>query len=144
MWCIIYYIQNLIRHLKFVEDESQQMAYDDQKLSVTQFRAELERYVIEKSMYTALMYRICVCSTFFRDVCQLHAEVHSIEAAEEQFSRQMEEIQASVSYIVDLHMYCIYYPVMQNLWEELIHGYSNLFCLPPFQFNFHMYTYVRA
>ena len=37
--------QNLVRHLKFVEDESQQMAYDDQKLSVTQFRAELERWV---------------------------------------------------------------------------------------------------
>lgn len=60
----MYYIQNLMRHLKFVEDESQQMAYDDQKLSVTQFRAELERYVIEISMYTALMYRTCLCSTF--------------------------------------------------------------------------------
>lgn len=43
----MYYIQNLMRHIKFVEDESQQMAYDDQKLSLTQFRAELERYVIE-------------------------------------------------------------------------------------------------
>lgn len=39
-------IQNLMRHLKLVEDESQQMAYDDQKLSLTQFRAELERCVI--------------------------------------------------------------------------------------------------
>lgn len=117
----MYYIQNLMRHIKFVEDESQQMAYDDQKLSLTQFRAELERYVIEMGMYTALMYRTCVCSTLSRDVYQLHAEVHSIEATEEQFSRQMEEIQASVSYTVDLHtcIHCIHYPMTHNLWEEL-------------------------
>lgn len=45
------YLQNLMRHLKFVEDESQQMAYDDQKLSLTQFKSELERYVIEMSIF---------------------------------------------------------------------------------------------
>ena len=35
--------QNLMRHLKLVEDESQQMVYDDQRLPLSQFREELER-----------------------------------------------------------------------------------------------------
>ena len=35
--------QNLMRHLKLVEDECQQMTYDDQTLAYSQFRDGLER-----------------------------------------------------------------------------------------------------
>ena len=36
-------VQNLLRHLKYVEEESQQMCYDDQKLSLSHFKSELDR-----------------------------------------------------------------------------------------------------
>jgi chromosome segregation ATPase len=62
-------IQNLLRHLKYVEKEAQQVAYDDQDLLFSQLRSDLER-----------------------DVHQLQTQVQSIEFANEHFVQQSETI----------------------------------------------------
>ena len=43
-----------MRHLKLVEDESQQMAYDDQTLAYSQFRDGLERCGIYTCTHTCI------------------------------------------------------------------------------------------
>ena len=41
----ILYMQNLVRHLKFVAKESQEVAYGDQQMLFSQPKSELERYI---------------------------------------------------------------------------------------------------
>ena len=45
-------MQNLVRHLKFVAKEAQEVAYDDQQLLYSQPKSELERYTFITLFFT--------------------------------------------------------------------------------------------
>ena len=58
--CVIYpNYKNLVRQLKLVEHESQQMAFEDQRLPLSQFREEMKRYTVTCYQYNY----VCVWDT---------------------------------------------------------------------------------